>query len=95
MPLSALAEAILTPVLEAVAHALGYLTGCIVVPVFSLGMIRVEPIPDKNPKAIFKLPGAPPPKDDPRTISGDAASCFGLLFWVLVGVATYFVKYRT
>ena len=94
MPLSAIAEVILAPVFEAVAHVLGYLTGSVVVPVFSLGMLRVEPIPDKNPKAIFTLPGAPPPAEDSRIISVDATICFGLLFWVVVGVAVYFIKYR-
>ena len=94
MPLGAIAEVILTPVFEAVAHVLGYLTGCVVVPIFSLGMIRVEPIPDKNPKAIFKSPGASPFAEDPRTISADSAICFGLLFWVVVGVAVYFMKHQ-
>ena len=40
MPLSALAEIILQPVIEAVAYVFGYLTGVVVVPAFTLGFFR-------------------------------------------------------
>jgi hypothetical protein len=45
MPLSGLAEIILQPVAELALQLVGYVTARIVVPLFSLGLIRVEPAP--------------------------------------------------
>ena len=83
MPLSAIAEAILQPVFEAAGHVLGYLTGCVVVPVFTLGAYRVERV-----EAHHKSQSLPNSKDThaaskfPRFISADAGTAFGLVFWV-------------
>jgi hypothetical protein len=40
MPLSALAEIILQPIIEVVAYVFGYLTGVVFVPAFTLGFFR-------------------------------------------------------
>lgn len=96
MPISAIAEVIQQPVFEAILHVFGYLTGFVVVPVFSLGMFQVERIAEKERRR-----GSPEPKDTrsdsnvPRVISADAATCCGLFFWVFAGAATYLIKYHT
>jgi hypothetical protein len=95
MPLSALAEVILQPVFEVILHVFGYLTGVVVVPVCTLGAFKVEPI-------LREEKGRPRPKlrkmraemTQPRVISADAGSAFGLLFWALVAVAIYLLKYH-
>ena len=82
MPLSAIAEAILQPVFEAAGHVLGYLTGSVVVPVFTFGAYRVEKV-----VAPYKFRSPPNSKDThaaskfPRFISADAGTVFGLIFW--------------
>ena len=94
MPLSALAEVILQPIIEAIAHVFGYLTGFVVVPVFTLGVIRVERIlDDEKPRPKLRNMRADMPR--PRVISADAGTAFGLLFWALIAVAAYLLKYHT
>lgn len=44
MPLGAVGEFILQPVVELTFQILGYLTGRVVVPLFTLGAVRVERI---------------------------------------------------
>ena len=94
MPLSALAEIILQPVFEAIAYVFGYLTGVVVVPAFTLGMFRVERLlDDERSRPKLKNMRADMPR--PRVISADAGTAFGLLFWALVAVVVYFLKYHT
>ena len=94
MPLSALAEIILQPVFEIILHVFGYMTGYIVVPLFSFGTLQVERIVEKE-RPRPRLKNMRSDKDEPRMISADAATCFGLLFWGLVAVAAYLIKYHT
>ena len=93
MPLSALAEIILQPVFEAISHVLGYLTGVVVVPAFTLGIFRVERLlDDERSRPKLKNMRADMPRS--RVIGADAGTAFGFLFWVLVAVAVYFLKNR-
>ena len=93
MPLNALAELILQPVIELIAHVFGYLTGWLVVPVVTLGMFRVERLleDDKSRPTLRDFPGEVP---GARVISADAGTAIGFLFWVLVAVAVYFLKFH-
>lgn len=96
MPLSALAEIILQPICEAIVHVFGYLTGVVVVPAFTLGMFGVEPISDnKKLRPRPKLRNMRADMTQPRVISADAGTAFGLLFWALVAVAAYLLKFHT
>jgi hypothetical protein len=94
MPGSAIAELILQPVLEAVLQVAGYLTARIVVPVFTLGTVVVEPIgwSDKvHPKLRWpRLTGR-----QPRVMDGEFASLLGLIFWGLVGLIVYLAQSGT
>jgi hypothetical protein len=93
MPLSALAEIILQPVIEVVAHVFGYLTSIVVVPALTLGFFRVERLLDDE-RSRPKLKNIRADMPRPRVISADAGTAFGLLFWVLVAVAVYFFKFH-
>ncbi len=93
MPLSALAEIILQPIIEVVAYVFGYLTGVVVVPAFTLGFFRVERLlDDERSRPKLKNMRADMPR--PRVISADAGTAFGLLSWVLVAVSVYFFKFH-
>jgi hypothetical protein len=96
MPLSALAEVILQPVFEVILHVFGYLTGVVVVPAFTLGVFRVEPIlGGAKPRPRPKLRKMRAEMTQPRVVSADAGTAFGLLFWALAAVAVYLLKYHT
>lgn len=45
MPLTPIFEVILQPVAEIALQLAGYITACVVVPVFTLGLVGVEPGP--------------------------------------------------
>ncbi|OAK58269.1 hypothetical protein A3K87_29135 [Variovorax paradoxus] len=93
MPLEALAEVLIRPVVEFVLqpiaeglmHAVGYLTGVVVVPLVTLGHVVVE-----QPKGGREIP---PGKYWARSPGGrivldaDWGTVVGVLTWVLVGVA--------
>lgn len=91
MPLSPIFEVILQPVGELAIQVAGYITACVVVPVFTLGLMGVEP----GPKGEFVKPrfGRIERLDDGKLImEAELASLVGLLFWVVVGVSVYFVR---
>lgn len=91
--LSALAKIISQPVIEVVADVFCYLTGVLAVPAFTLVIFRVERLlDDERSRPKLKNMRADMPR--PRVITADAGTALGLLFWVLVAVAFYFLKYR-
>lgn len=102
MPGSIISELILRPVLEIVLHVIGYWTGRVVVPVLSLGLVRIDPADRKQvqrPRADRKRAG--PPRRDRRgfhrapdgaiIIDDEMAMYVGVLFWAAVGIAAYFL----
>ena len=104
MPGSIISELILRPVLEIVLHVIGYWTGRVIVPVLSLGWVRIDPAAaDRKqvvrPRAERKRAG--PPRRDRRgfhrapdgaiIIDEEMAMYVGALFWVAVGIAAYFL----
>jgi hypothetical protein len=96
MPLEGLAEALIRPVIElvlqpvaeAVLHLTGYVTGFIVVPVATLGLVVVEqPEEGIDPMTSHWL-RAP---SERIVLSMDWGSMVGLLTWLLVGVVALLI----
>ncbi|CAN5339690.1 hypothetical protein BH09PAT4_BH09PAT4_09130 [soil metagenome] len=88
MPLSGIAEAILQPVFEVVFRAAGYLTGYVVVPIFTLGRVLVEP--DSSKQIIFPAKGGIKRRSDGVfVVEAELGTLCGLVFWVLVGVGVF------
>lgn len=87
MPLTPIAEFILQPILELVLQVIGYLTARIIVPIFSFGLIHVEPGPQKE-LVIPKLGGVQR-HGDKLIMDAELGALIGLIFWLLVGVGAY------
>jgi hypothetical protein len=91
VPGSAIAELILQPIVEAVLQIAGYLTARVVVPLFTLGTVVVEPLgwqTKVHPKLRWpRLTGR-----HPRVLDGEFASLLGLVFWAMVAVVVYFTN---
>jgi hypothetical protein len=86
MPASLLTEIIFRPLFEIVLHVLGYLTGMVVVPLFTLGRYRIAPLlPEQRPRPRTRRQGHTPAQPD--SISADDAALIGLLFWAVVAGA--------
>jgi len=92
MPASILGELILRPLFEVVLSVFGYLTGRVIVPLFTLGVYSVETVlPSKRPRPRPRLRrrnSSPPPA---RVVEAETAALFGLLFWFGVLAAGYFI----
>ena len=91
MPLSAVGEFFLQPLFELIFQVLGYLTGRVVVPLFSFGIVRVERIIGKT-KHRPSLRNARIESEQHRVISADAGTFFGILFWCLVAIVVFLFK---
>jgi hypothetical protein len=90
MPASALAEFILWPIFELIMYVVGYLTGYVVVPVFTLGRYRVAPFVSRRPNRYGK--GRKRSLlSQVNVISDEAAMYIGLVFWAVVIAAGYFI----
>jgi hypothetical protein len=88
MPASFIGELILQPMAELVLQVAGYLTGWVVVPVFSFGKAYVEPAP----KGVRIVPTWGSLDRDSRgkiVLSADLGAVVGLVFWACVGVGVY------
>ena len=88
MALSAFAELVLQPIAEVSLQLLCYGTAWLLVPVFTLGKVFVEPTPIRE----FVKPGLGRiQRGDygPYIMDAELASLFGMLFWVVVAVIAY------
>ncbi len=90
MPGSALVEWFLQPLLELLLQVFGYWTGRIVVPVLSLGLIRIEHV-DSARRSRPRWHGFHRAKSGGFIIDEDMTVFLGVLFWIAAGVAAYFV----
>jgi len=91
MPASILGELILRPIFEVVLSVFGYLTGRVIVPLFTLGVYSVETVlPSKRPRPRLRRRKSPSPPP-PRVVEAETAALFGLLFWLGVLAAGYFI----
>jgi hypothetical protein len=87
MPLSAIAEAVLQPVVEIALQFFGYYTGRVLVPAFSFGAYRVEGLCDgqrARPRLRRRRAIQAPP--EPGVISADAGAAIGVVFWIAVAL---------
>lgn len=82
VPLSALAEIVLGPVLELALYVVGYGTGRILIWIASLGRATVEVADRKSVRPRWHELGR---SEDGRVIvEADMAACLGLMFWLFV-----------
>lgn len=92
MPLSAIAEAILQPILEVVLQLFCYGTAWLLVPVFTCGKVFVEPAPVRE----FVRPGFGRLKRSSKgcyVMDAELGSLIGLIFWFVVAFGAYaFIK---
>ena len=91
MPGSFIAELIIQPVLELALQVAGYLTARVLVPVFTLGTVVVEPLGSRS-RVYPKLRWPALSGRQPRVLNGELASLLGILFWAAVAIAVYFVR---
>ena len=87
MPGSIIGELILQPLGEVA----GYMTGRLVVPVLTLGQVRVERI-TKGDVNIPRQTGHMRDSDGRIVLSGDMGTLVGVLFWVFVGILIFLIR---
>jgi hypothetical protein len=88
MPLSAIAEAILQPIFEVVLQVFCYGTAWLIVPIFTLGRVYVEPTPIRE----FVKPGFGRLQRSSKghyVMEAELASLIGLLFWFAFAAVIY------
>lgn len=87
MPLGALAEAILQPIIEIVLQVFCYGTAWLLVPLFTCGKVYVEPTPLRE----FIKPGFGRLHRSPKGhyVMAELGSLIGLLFWFAVAIGAY------
>lgn len=88
MPLEIAAEFILKPVLEFLLELFGYMTGRVVVPLFTGGLVRVEHL-SKEQRRRRTRGRFVRQTHRPRVISADAGTLCGMLFWALAALCGY------
>jgi hypothetical protein len=91
MPLGAIAEVILQPIIEVVLQLFCYGTAWLLVPIFSFGMVFVEPSPIRE----FVKPGFGRLQRSSKghyVMDAELGSLIGMVFWfaVAIGAYTYF-----
>ena len=79
-------ELILWPILELAYQVASYYTARLLVPVFTLGNVVVEPL-GKRTRGAPKLRRPAVSGRQPRVLSVECASLVGILFWLAVAVA--------
>jgi len=77
MPASLLTEILFRGLFQTVLYGLGYVTGLVVVAIFSFGYYKVAPW-DFQPRPRRKSPRRNP---DPRVVSADTATVSWLIFY--------------
>jgi hypothetical protein len=88
MPLGAIAEAILQPVIEIVLQLFCYGTAWLLVPIFTFGRVFVEPTPIRE----FVKPGFGSIQRSSRghyMIDAELGSLIGMIFWFAVAIGAY------
>ena len=94
MPLGALAEAVLQPIVEIVLQVFCYGTAWLLVPLFTCGKIDVVPTPMRE----FVRPKFGGVHRGPKgryVMDAELASLIGLLFWFAVAMGAYAVHKST
>lgn len=94
MPLGAIAEVILQPIIEVVLQLFCYGTAWLLVPAFTFGRVFVEPAPIRE----FVKPGFGRLQRSSRghyVMDAELGSLIGMIFWFAVGVAAYAYFTRT
>ncbi|MBY0571105.1 MAG: hypothetical protein K2P61_07455 [Burkholderiaceae bacterium] len=91
MPLSVIAETILQPIAEAAMQLICYGTAWLIIPIFTLGRVHVEPSPLRE----FVKPGLGRLQRSGNghyMMEAELASLIGLIFWFVVaaGACVYF-----
>jgi hypothetical protein len=88
MPLGAIAEAILQPIIEAVLQLFCYGTAWLIVPTFTCGRVFVEPSPIRE----FVKPGFGRLQRSAKghyVMDAELGSLIGIVFWFSVGIGAY------
>lgn len=88
MPLGAIAEAILQPIIEVVLQLFCYGTAWLLVPIFSFGRVFVEP----TPMRAFVKPGFGSIQRSGRglyVMDAELGSLIGMVFWFAVAIGTF------
>jgi len=93
MPLSPIAELILQPILELVLQVVGYFTARIIVPVFTLGAVHVEPGPPKE--LVVPKFGHIQRHGGKLIMEAELGALFGIIFWFIIGVGVFVYANRT
>ncbi len=93
MPLSAIAEAILQPIIEAVLQLFCYGTAWLLVPIFTCGKVFVEPTPIRE----FVKPGFGRLQRSAKghyVMDAELGSLIRMVFWFAVGIGAcaYFTR---
>lgn len=88
MPLSAIAEVILQPIIEVVLQLFCYGTAWLLVPIFTFGMVFVEPAPIRE----FVKPGFGRLQRSSKghyVMDAELGSLIGMVFWFAVAIGAY------
>ena len=88
MPLSAIAEAILQPIIEIVAQLACFGTAWLIVPIITLGRVYVEPTPLRE----FVKPGFGRLQRSGKghyIMEAELASLVGMIFWFVAAAGAY------
>ncbi len=88
MPLGAIAEAILQPIIEIVLQLFCYGTAWLLVPIFTFGRVFVEPTPIRE----FVKPGFGRIQRSGRghyVMDAELGSLIGMIFWFSVAIGAY------
>lgn len=94
MPLSAIAEAIIQPIVEVVLQLFCYGTAWLLVPILTCGKVFVEPTPIRE----FVKPGLGSVQRSPKghhVMDAELGSLIGIIFWLVVGLGTYAYSMQT
>lgn len=85
---SRLLDILLQPVIEIGLQVAGYLTGYVVVPVFTFGSVLVEP--DQKKEVVIPSGGTVKRrKDGVYIMDAELGALFGLIFWFIVAACFY------
>jgi hypothetical protein len=84
MPLSSIGEAILQPIFEIAIQVIGYYTSRVIVPIFTLGAVHVEPGPQKE--MVVPKFGRIQRHNSQLIMDAELGSLIGIIFWLITVV---------